>query len=165
MDLVDPIVHSKGLHTQFVQVSELQDERFREFSAKHTKVPLLDVNLFLQFFMVFHSEIVIALHFLDYHREPIFYFQWSKTLLFYAVEGISSCGGAVNFVFFRHIARDPYTCSANFTILLQMFLYGRPGLVESVCSSSIDLLSLRPLTHHSLKLLIFLMDMSRKDRN
>ena len=71
-------------------------------------------------------------------------------------------GGLISF-----FSLDKNTCFAYFTNLQQMFLNGRPRLINCATVprlTDMDLLPLLPLTCHYLKLLIFLIKTSQKDQ-
>ena len=57
------IVRGKGLLSQFVHVSTLQNERFRECSTGHTKMSFWDANQIWQYFMEIQSKRVTAFKF------------------------------------------------------------------------------------------------------
>lgn len=56
IDSLNPLIHSKDLYSQFVQISALQNERLLECSAEHTKAPLWDINLAYLYLVAIYSE-------------------------------------------------------------------------------------------------------------
>jgi len=89
--LLNPVVHSKSLHSQFVQVSGLQIKRFLEYSTKHTKEPFWNVKLVYQYSVTIHLERATAFTFRIIIEDPfssLVIKQWI-TLLYYAVEAMS----------------------------------------------------------------------------